>query len=230
MSRTQDQLRGDYERLFPGQDWNQRCQAVVAHAAEFTTGNVRFYLTAKDAYKASKIVSLKASKAVRNDVHYWAIGVDWHVGVDLGGGQVLMGTKHTDGSWGRNLGETTVAAYTRATGAVYKGFAHTNGVNRIAIVTSPPAAAAAGSAEIKRVGKFLNAQHLGKTTKAAENGIADHTGTVATAYAWLIQAWLIKQGRYPQPQYKHDGKFARVGGLTRQGEAEINALVLAAEK
>lgn len=226
MSRTQEQLRGDFNRLFPERDWNQSCQAVVAHAAEFTVGNVRFYLTAKDAYEASKIVSKNPAKATLNDVHYWAIGTAWHTALDLGEGLVLMGSKHSDRSWGENLGVTTVVEYTRATGAVYMGFSHTNGVNRIAIAAPKPATT--GSAKIRAVGTFLNDQHLGKTTKAALNGIADHTGKKATAYAWLIQAWMIKQGKYPQPQYRHDGKFAPVGGLTRRGEDEIYALALAA--
>jgi hypothetical protein len=229
MSRTQEQLRADFKRQFPDRDWNQACQAVVAHTAEFTVGNVRFYLTAKDAYKASKIVSTKASKAVRNDVHYWAIGTDWHTGVDVGSGMVLMGSPHADGSWGKNLGLISVAAYTAATGAIYKGFSHTNGVNRIAIAVPKPAPQ--GSAKIRAVGAFLNEQHLGKTTKAATTGIADHTGKKASAYAWLIQAWLIKQGKYPLAKgYKHDGKFARTGGLTRHGEDEIYALIQAAKK
>lgn len=227
MSRTQEQLRGDFDRLFPDRDWNQSCQAVVAHAAEFTVGNVRFYLTAKDAYHASKIVSKNPGKAVANDVHYWAIGTAWHTGVQLPDGTVLMGTKHTDGSWGKNLGVTSVADYTAATGAVYMGFAHSNGVNRIAVVKPKPTAV---NAKVQRIARWLNDQHLGKTTKAAAHGNVDRTGKKAQAYWWLIQAWGIREHKYPVPPYRHDARPAPVGGLTRKLEDEIDALILAAKK
>lgn len=229
MARTREQLRADLHRLWPDRDWKKSCQALVAHTAEITTGKVTFYLSAKEAYGRSKIVSTRASKAVMNDVHFWAIGSDWHTGVELGNGRVLMASPHADGSWGTNLGEVTVAEYNARSGAVYKGFARTNGVNRIAIAKPKPVSR--GSAKIRAVGAFLNEEHLGKTTKAATTGVADHTGKKASAYAWLIQAWLIKQGRYPASKgYKHDGKFAPVGGLTRRGEDEIYALILTAKK
>lgn len=225
MSRTLEQLRGDFNRLFPDRDWNQSCQAVVAHAAEFTVGNVRFYLTAKDAYHASKIISKNPSKAARNDVHFWAIGTAWHTGVDVGGGYVLMGTKHTDGSWGKNLGLTTVAAYTAATGAVYMGFAHTDGVNRVAIAAPKPAAK--GSARVRLIAAYLNDwardEHLDLRTSAAEDGIVDQTGQVKQVYWLLEQKWGRAHNHYGTA-FRVDGKVARVGGQTRKVDAILYEL------
>jgi hypothetical protein len=54
--------------------------------------------------------------------------------------------------------------------------------------------------DYKKLGAYLNGRHLGRQTDTA------HTGDPDGDYVWLIQAAGIKDGRYPVPPYKHDGK------------------------
>lgn len=222
--RTAVQTRSDYARFFPARDWNQACQAAVAWLAKYTTGTVTFYRTAREAFEASQIVSTKPSKARLNDVHYWAIGRDWHVGVELGGGRVFMASKHTDQSYGINLGVTTVAAYGRATGAVYRGFAHTNGVNRIAVAM--PRATSGGSARIRRNAAYLNSLGYGRKTTAEFDGTVDQTGRVFQVYWWLEQTWGQRHGHFGAG-FRRDG---RVGTQTRKLDKMITKLAAAASK
>lgn len=227
MPQSEAQLRATFTKHYPDRDWNQSCQAAVAHSAEYTSGKATFYLTAKDAYEASNIVSTNHAKAKLNDVHYWAIGAAWHTGVDLGNGRIFMASKHSDGSFGKNLGVTTVAAYTEATGAQYRGFARANGVNRVQI--AKPKATGRGSARVRLVAAYLNAEKLGKRTTAAEDGIVDQTGKVVQVYWWLCQRWGQIHGMYGAG-YKLDGRVKRVGGQTRKVEAEIYKRAKAAAK
>lgn len=214
--RTTAQARADYRRFFPVRDWNQSCQAAVAWLAKYTTGDVQFYGTARDAYEASQIVSTKPAKARLNDVHFWAIGTAWHVGVQLSDG-IFMASAHSDSSWGTNLGVVeSVTAYVQKSGAVYRGFARSNGINRIQI--APPRKG--GSARLRRNGAYLNSLGYGHRTTTATDGTVDQSGRVFQWYWWLVQTWGRKHGHYGAT-WRIDGK---VGTQTRKVEKLITAL------
>lgn len=212
---TEAQAQATFRRFFGQRDWNQACQAAVAWLAKYSSGKVQFYDTARDAFEASQIVSTNPAKAKLNDVHFWAIGPDWHTGAQVNNG-VFMASVHTDQSWGTNLGLTTVEAYGRATGAVYRGFARGNGVNRIAI--SPPRKG--GSARIRRNAAYLNGLGYGMKSTAATDGLVDQTGHVSQVYWKLVQTWGRKHGHYGA-EYRIDGK---VGTQTRKVEKLIDKL------
>lgn len=61
------------------------------------------------------------------------------------------------------------------------------------------------SAEVMRVGAYLNARGLGRTSTAAQTGIAMTPGTSSSNYYWMVQAAGNKDGLYPTPAYKING-------------------------
>ncbi|MCR8526324.1 hypothetical protein WB334_25530, partial [Escherichia coli] len=54
-----------------------------------------------------------------------------HVGLELGDGRCLMATTRPGDEWARHAHVVDVAGWTRDTGLSYRGWSHTNGVNRL---------------------------------------------------------------------------------------------------
>ena len=122
-------------QTYPGRNWDQQCQRLVWNAVWKLSGiaerDMATYPTAIAAYRASTIESKNALASPAGAIHYWDIGSDGHVAIELGGGQVLMtGTSIALGRGGQqlglNYGITTVAAYGRGT---YLGWSRRNGAN-----------------------------------------------------------------------------------------------------
>lgn len=137
--RTPAEIIAWLNRTYPGRDWDQQCARlvwnVVYYVADVTEGEMIAYDPAKDGYRASKIISTDPLAAPPGAIHYWAHPtIEGHVGVELGGGRVLMtGTPASLGTGGVTYGEgygiTTVAAYTRARGNPYLGWSRRYGAN-----------------------------------------------------------------------------------------------------
>lgn len=122
-------------KTYPSRNWDQQCQRLVWNAIWHITGiaeaKMVTYPTAIAAYRASSIVSKDPLAAPAGVTHYWDIGAEGHVAIELGNGRVLMtGTNAALGSGGERLGNnygiTSVAAYGRGT---YLGWARRNGAN-----------------------------------------------------------------------------------------------------
>lgn len=208
MSITQTQLKAAFHKHYPTRDWNQSCQAAVAWAAQWTSGKgSHFYLSANEAYRASKIVSKDAKRAPLNAVHYWAIGTYGHVAVGLGGSKVLMASSHIDTAWAKNLGVTTVERYSARTGARYLGWSNGNGTNRVAL-KAPPAPKPSDADNVKKLSRYLNGRGLGKRTTAQYDGIR------GKVYWTLVQLAGRKDGLYGAG-YVVDGKPDGAGSRTR---------------
>ena len=76
------------------------------------------------AWADSRVESQDPAAAPQGAFHWWDIGQDGHVGVDLlgAGHTVFMATRHLREAWGDAIGVTSVAAYTAETGAEYLGW------------------------------------------------------------------------------------------------------------
>lgn len=186
-----------------GRDWDQLCQALMWQLCDWggSPATPRTYASAVAARQASTIVSTDASKAPAGAFHYWDIGKYGHVGFDMAGGgtRVLMATSAVAETWAKHVGVQSVDGYSRAKGATYRGWSHTNGINDFDItplVTSP----LLSKDDFKLVARFLNNLGLGKTTTTDKDGIP------GSVFYWLAQTWGSKNGHYPQPAYKIDGK------------------------
>jgi hypothetical protein len=118
-------------------NWNQYCQALMYQLCKRFGMAPVVYPTANAARAASKIVGTDPAKAPAGAFHYWTIGSAGHVAYGLGGTRVLMGSKHVVTKWATNVGVTTVAAYSKASGAKYVGWALTNGKNDAAFTVPP---------------------------------------------------------------------------------------------
>jgi hypothetical protein len=86
---------------------------------------------ANAAFHLAKIVSTDPSKAPIGAFHYFSIGADGHVGLDLkgGGSWVFQASNHNTTKWGNNIGCASVSQYLKASKAKYLGWALTNGKN-----------------------------------------------------------------------------------------------------
>ncbi|WP_233592046.1 MULTISPECIES: hypothetical protein [unclassified Corallococcus] len=105
-----------------GGSWNQWCGSLMVRFGQLPDSAVR--PTAIEAYRASRIVSTDASKALTGAFHWWDIGSAGHVGADLngGGGTVFMATYNLSQSWGDAIGVNSVSGYSSKTGARYLGW------------------------------------------------------------------------------------------------------------
>lgn len=130
-----------------GRNWDQLCQALMWQVCRRFGSVATTYASANTACEASRIVSTDPATAEPGSFHYWAIGRHGHVALELGGGTVLMGSRHVT-AWAKNAGTTTVDAYTRATGARYLGWAASNGRNTVTVDTGVSAASVV-MAEVK---------------------------------------------------------------------------------
>lgn len=135
---TLEELAAWLNETYPDRDWDQQCQRLVWNAVWKLSGvresQMANYATATAARIASNIVSTDPAAAPVGAIHYWRNPAEGHVGISLGGGRVLMtGTARALGEGGvllgTNYGVTTVAAYTKARGNPYLGWARTNGAN-----------------------------------------------------------------------------------------------------
>jgi hypothetical protein len=80
--------------------------------------------SAIDAAAESDIRGDDPMLAPQGALHWWDIGADGHVGMDLlGGGHTLfMATRHLRETWGDAIGINGVSAYSAETGATYLGW------------------------------------------------------------------------------------------------------------
>jgi hypothetical protein len=104
----------------PGDNWDGWCGALMVQFGNFGAPAP----SAIDAYHHSNIVSTDPTAAPIGAFHYWDIGADGHVGVDLmgQGAVVLMASAHLAESWNPYIGVNSVGAYGEATGARYLGW------------------------------------------------------------------------------------------------------------
>lgn len=142
MSATESQIRAWLNDPASGpsvyrRNWDQLCQALMWQVCNRFGNASRAYASANTARAASRINGTNPKDAPAGAFHYWEIGIYGHVALSLGGSRCLMGSRHVE-QWARNVGVTTVEAYTRATGARYTGWSRTNGVNTIQVVTTSP--------------------------------------------------------------------------------------------
>lgn len=119
-------------------DWDQQCEAFVAHIAQQFGSWYSWYGSANVAYHASKIISTNAAAAPLNAIHFYAIGTYGHVSLSLGANRTLMASKHVQYDWGHSTGVTSVAAYCAATGAKYLGWAYSNGRDVVRLLPVAP--------------------------------------------------------------------------------------------
>lgn len=181
-------------------NWDQLCQALMWQACAKFGAAPRTYASANAAQAASSIVSTDALAAPAGAFHFWDIGTYGHVALELGGGQVLMGSRHIQTVWAINAGVTTVAAYTRATGAKYKGWSTRNGQNYILIEPEAPVAQSTitALADMQLVAAYLNSRN---TNASYHTNVDD--GQRGPAYWWAVQHFGREDGVYPEP-YKID--------------------------
>jgi hypothetical protein len=116
-----------------GGTWIGFCQSLMYRMCEWlgkapnpvpSNANAAFHL--------AHISSTDATKAPIGAFHYWAIGADGHVGLDLKGGAswIFMASQHNTTKWGKNgLGCASISQYNKASGAKYLGWSLTNGKN-----------------------------------------------------------------------------------------------------
>lgn len=121
-----------------GGSWDQWCGSLMFRFGKLPASAAR--PSAIEAYRASKIVSTDASKALTGAFHWWDIGAYGHVGADLngGGGTVFMATRNLAESWGDAIGVNSVSGYSRKTGARYLGWSMDYAGGRIAGGGGPP--------------------------------------------------------------------------------------------
>lgn len=122
-----------------GRDFSQLCQALIWRLIDkFGSPTApTVFGSAEAARRASGTLNKVSSAAPAGAFHYWELGANGHVALDLEGGgtHVLMGTsRKPDGStsWGNGIRVATVAAYT-ATGAKYLGWSTRNGTSTIPV-------------------------------------------------------------------------------------------------
>jgi len=115
-----------------GGSWDQWCGSLMWRFGQLPESSARD--SAILAYRASKIVSTDASRALIGAFHWWDIGAYGHVGADLngGGGTVFMATRKLSASWGDAIGINSVSGYSSATGARYLGWSMDYAGGRIA--------------------------------------------------------------------------------------------------
>ena len=115
-----------------GASWDQWCGSLMMRFGQLPASSAR--PSAIEAYRASKIVSTDASKALIGAFHFWDIGAYGHVGADLNGAgkQVFMATRNLAEVWGDAIGIISVAGYSSKTGARYLGWSMDYAGGRIA--------------------------------------------------------------------------------------------------
>lgn len=137
MSATEAQIKAVLAKST--RDWDQECQALAWNICNWFGTAPKSYLSANEAYHASKIVSKDPTKAPTGSFHYWNIGVYGHVAIGLGGERVLMASAHIAHSWGTHVGDQLVSKYNAITGAQYLGWSLTNGANDFTLDPPKPA-------------------------------------------------------------------------------------------
>ena len=119
---TPDALRARVSRDYPNEPWHNQCAGFVYYVCR-VTGTVRqSYATATAARRASVLVSADPAIAPASAIHFWSYfttiggvyGDYGHTAVSLGGGRAVMtDPEDSEATWGRDLGVTDVAAWTR---------------------------------------------------------------------------------------------------------------------
>ena len=127
-----------------GGTWDQWCASLMWRFGKLPDSSAR--PSAIEAYRASKIVSTDASKALTGAFHWWDIGAYGHVGADLNGGgnTVFMATRNLAESWGDAIGVNSVSAYSSRTGARYLGWSMDYAGGKISGGGSPPTGGSGG--------------------------------------------------------------------------------------
>ena len=115
----------DYAAVNPLRDggtWHLWCGSLMWRFGMLPESAAR--PSAIEAWADSRVESQEPAAAPQGAFHWWDIGQDGHVGVDLlgAGHTVFMATRHLREAWGDAIGVTSVAAYNAATGAEYLGW------------------------------------------------------------------------------------------------------------
>lgn len=121
-------------RGYKTRNWYGLCQGVTSWVSWFTNSKEPvWFVTARAAYQASKIVSKKPYDAPIGAVHFWHVvfngSPDGHTAISLGGGQMLHGYDFYDDKWGTNLGTVDFNRFQNAKRWQYLGWAYTAGGN-----------------------------------------------------------------------------------------------------
>ena len=112
---------GGTKLTVPGVDYKSYSRTIV-----FSRGQVAKAIsipvvsdTAAEGTERMRLALSNASGAPIGAIHWWDIGADGHVGVDLlgGGATVFMASTHLAETWGTALGVNSVARYDAATSA-----------------------------------------------------------------------------------------------------------------
>jgi len=136
-----------------GKSWHLWCEAFMYRAGGFT----RSFGTATLAGDASGWLNPNAAAAPRGAFHYWGTG-QGHVGLELGGGQILMASDGVTTSWGIALGVATLAEYSRnKPGPTYRGWSLRHGTQ---VLAQSAAAAASNVEQITIRKRKKNKMHL----------------------------------------------------------------------
>ena len=123
--RTLHDSARDYAAAHPQRDgatWHLWCGSLMWRFGGLAEENAR--PTAIEAYRDSEILAADDAMAPQGALHWWDIGEDGHVGLDvLGGGHtVFMATRHLREVWGDAIGVNGVPSYSAETGARYLGW------------------------------------------------------------------------------------------------------------
>jgi hypothetical protein len=123
--RTLYQSARDYAAAHPQRDgatWHLWCGSLMWRFGGLAEANAR--PTAIEAYRDSEILGADDAQAPQGALHWWDIGEDGHVGLDVQGGghTVFMATRHLREVWGDAIGVNGVPAYSAETGARYLGW------------------------------------------------------------------------------------------------------------
>lgn len=122
-----------------GESWRGYCQSLMYRMCEWL-GKAPNPVpsNANHAYADAKTHYLDWKKAPIGVFHYWAIGADGHVGLDLkgGGSWVFMASNHITTKWGNAIGCASVDQYNKASKAKYLGWSYVNG--KTGYVVKPP--------------------------------------------------------------------------------------------
>lgn len=187
--------------------WDQLCGVLMYQfgttlpwaKAPGTTGP-----TAAAVGNASGWLNPNAAAAPIGAFHFWAIGSAGHVGMDLSGGgaDVLMATKALRESWGSAIGVQSVAGYTKAKGATYRGWATNYGGGIPSIPAEP-----APSASARKVGTVNARRRVSPEVTAAIGAVPLAAGSVHE-----VEGWRYGDNHLGQPWYS-------IGGLWSHGSA-----------
>jgi hypothetical protein len=105
-----------------GATWHLWCGSLMWRFGGLAEANAR--PSAIEAYRDSDIRGATAADAPQGALHWWDIGEDGHVGLDVQGRghTIFMATRHLREVWGDALGVNGEASYSAETGARYLGW------------------------------------------------------------------------------------------------------------